>query len=159
MDDHERPLKKRGERAARLMGAHLRQAGLVPEQVLCSTARRTRDTLEGLALPDELPRRFEPELYLATPGRMLDRLETVEASCRSLLLIAHNPGTAQLAAWLTGSGDPAAAQRMATKYPTAGLAVLEFDGADASEAGDRSGWALQPGSGRLVSFTCPRDLE
>ncbi|MBV9802302.1 MAG: histidine phosphatase family protein, partial [Solirubrobacterales bacterium] len=53
LDDHERPLAARGRRALDVIAAHLAATGTEPELVLCSSARRTRETLDGIAVGGE----------------------------------------------------------------------------------------------------------
>ncbi len=153
LDDFDRPLAKRGRRAGKLMAEHLRRHGLRPHMVLCSAARRTRDTLaliEG-ALGGGVATHVERDLYEADAGDLLRRLQTLDPSVPSVMMIGHNPGLEILATALAGRGDGAAHQRMTDKYPTGALAVLTC------ETGD---WAaLAPGSCRLEGFVSPRDLE
>ena len=69
---------------------------------------------------------------------------------RTLLLIGHNPGLGSLAASLCGSGAKKTLERMSTKFPTAGLAVIDFDVAHWSD--------IANGAGRLEAFVRPKDL-
>ncbi len=152
LDDHARPLDGRGERAAAVMGVHFAQREYQPSLVLCSSARRTRETLD-LLLP-HLPVRpellIERRIYLASGGQLLARLQEVDDETSQLLLIGHNPGIADLAQGLAGSGPRDPLRRMAAKFPTAALSVCELDL-------DR--WRdLAPESGRLLDFTTPKDL-
>ena len=98
LPDQERPLAKRGRRAAKAIGRHVREAGVEPELVLCSTARRARETLErvepALGSPDV---RIEPRLYEAGSDELLDCLRAVADHVGSVMLIGHNPGLQQLA--------------------------------------------------------------
>jgi len=154
LDDLERPLGKRGRAAAMAVGLHLAQAGIVPDQVLCSSAKRTRETLEAVqsAAGAALPARFEKGLYLAEAPTLLRRLRRLNDSLASVMLIGHNPGLEQLALLLTddAGGDQAARRRLTAKYPTAALAVIEAD---------LLRWAdLAPSTGRLATFIRPRDL-
>jgi len=150
--DHERPLSRRGERAAAELAGHFRRAGLAPDLVLCSSARRTVDTLAALrsALPAAVAVRVTDALYEVGPGAILDEVRQVPDTVELLLVVGHNPGMAGLAMGLAGpDGDPQALRAMALKYPTGGLATLEFDGA----------WpALAWGAARLTGFIRPRDL-
>jgi phosphohistidine phosphatase len=150
--DFDRPLNGRGRQAAVRLGLYLRDARVRPEIVLCSAARRTRETwdliepaLAGAAIC------IDPVFYEADSDALLTRLRRIEDRFASALLIAHNPGLADLAGRLAGgAGDPDALSRLAEKYPTAGLAALETN----------AGWAdLGPGTCRLMSFTCPADLK
>ena len=100
LPDHDRPLNGRGRSAAPRVGAHMRAEGYLPDLVLCSTATRTRLTLEGVLseLEVEPAIEFEEELYLAAPSEMLDLVRSVPDTVESVLLVGHNPGTGMLAA-------------------------------------------------------------
>jgi phosphohistidine phosphatase len=148
--DHDRPLAGRGRRAAKAIGRHLREQGVEPELVLCSTARRARQTFEGIE--PALGRgavRVEPELYGAGPADLLARLQEIAPSVRSVMVIGHNPGLEQLALLLARDGPRV--RELDAKFPTGALATLAFRG---------SGWgALGRGTAELIEFIRPRDLE
>jgi phosphohistidine phosphatase len=147
--DHDRPLAPRGKRAANAIAEHLRDEGVAPELVLCSSSQRTRETLERIApaLGDEVRVEIERELYAASPDRLLERLRAVDDDAESVMLIGHNPGIEQLALSLAGDGEKLTDVRR--KYPTAALATLEFDGR----------WSeLEPGTARLTDFVKPKQL-
>ena len=151
--DHDRPLAPRGDRAARLVAEHLRSEGVHPALVLCSSARRTRDTLELIrpALAADADVRIEPDLYGADPDEILDLVRTVDESVPSVLVIGHNPGLEDLAFHLAGDGDEAALDELRTKFPTAALARFDLG---------PSTWAdLGAGAAYLTSLVVPRDLE
>lgn len=151
--DHDRPLSERGRRAAAAMAAHLRRSGAAPDLVLCSSARRTQETLAAIrgALPRGVPVETTDDLYEVGADSLLERLQQVPSSAATLLLVGHNPGIEDLAARLAGpGGDRAAAEALGRKFPTGALATLQFDGA----------WAdLAWGAARLTGFVAPRDLE
>ncbi len=114
--------------------------------MLCSSAIRTRETLERLQF-DDAPVLIEEQLYGAGATALLGRVSAVPSEVQTLVVIAHNPGIEDLARWLAGDGDRLAA---AGKFPTGAVADLEF-GID--------GWAeVAPGRGRVLSFVLPRDL-
>jgi phosphohistidine phosphatase len=160
--DHDRPLARRGIRTAPVMGRWLREAGLLPGQVLCSTARRARETWQfaqaGLAATP--PVTFDARIYESTATGLLAVIRDVPPATGTLLLIGHNPALEDLALLLaTDPGDqagpgPAGAApgdlaRMRAKFPTAAIAVLGFPGT----------WSgLAPGRARLTAFVMPRDL-
>jgi phosphohistidine phosphatase len=129
--DHDRPLARRGKRAADAMGRYMREHGIEPEVVLCSSATRTRQTLERLGLPDA---RIEPELY----GADAATLRALIPDASSAMLIGHNPGMQDLALSLARSG--AKLGELAEKFPTGARATIELD------------------TGELVDFVRPRDL-
>ncbi len=109
LPDHDRPLNARGTVEAPLMGKAMAEHGLDPDVVLCSTARRTRDTLE-LVLPElktEPKVTYEDGLYHGTPAEMLAIVQTVPPSASQVLLVGHNPEIQTFALDLIGSGRQA----------------------------------------------------
>jgi phosphohistidine phosphatase len=147
--DHDRPLAPRGRRAAKAIAGHLLERSIEPELVLCSTARRARQTLERIEpVLGTAVVRFEPELYHAGAHTLLDRLRAVDDTVDSVLLIGHNPAVQQLALQL--AHPTRELRELEAKFPTAGLATLVFPD---------PGWrALAPHSGELTEFVRPRDL-
>ncbi len=151
LGDFERPLAPRGKKAAPCMGAYIESEGLVPEIVLCSTARRARQTLElASAEWGSSPEiRYEDGLYHAGPGEMLRLLQTLPTSCGHAMLIGHNPGMYSLATTLSGDGNGDALDTLEKNFPTAALAVLAFE---------RDWKTIIPGAGHLQRFVLPREL-
>ncbi|HOW95286.1 SixA phosphatase family protein [Mycolicibacterium fallax] len=150
-----RPLAPRGLREAGLAGDWLRSpASASPpiQAVLCSTATRTRQTLErtGLSAPVE----FVDGLYGASPGSVIAEINRVDEErfgfdAGTLLVIGHEPAISTVALRLAGAPgtSPAAVDRITAKYPTSAMAVLRFTGP----------WsALSAGTAALVSFHVPR---
>ncbi|MGD9501699.1 MAG: histidine phosphatase family protein [Methyloceanibacter sp.] len=151
--DRERPLAARGLADAPLMGKAMAERGLVPDLVLCSSARRTRDTLD-LVLPElqaEPKVVYEDALYHASAEEMLDMLHGLQPGPSRVLLVGHNPEIQSFALDLVGSGSKAYRERLRTKYPTAGLAVINFDGGTWSD--------IAVNSGTLSLFLSPKDLR
>ena len=134
------------------MAAHLESEGIRPALVLCSPARRTRQTLDALqpALGGGAKVRVEPALYGATAGEILELLLLVDPANDSAMVIGHNPGLEDLALLLAGDGDEAALAQLDTKFPTAALATLEL--------GDAPWAELVPGAAFLRSVVLPRSL-
>jgi phosphohistidine phosphatase len=153
LDDHDRPLAGRGRRAAKAMGTHLEERAVRPSLILCSSARRTRETLDRLLphLGPEPQVRIEREIYLASRGELLARLRRVDDCEDSVLLIGHNPGIAELARGLVGDGPAETIQRMNRKFPTAAFAAFALPLHRWQE--------LTLGNTRLTEFTTPRDLS
>ena len=156
MDDHDRPLNKRGRRDAPRMGEYLHAHKWEPARVLCSTAARTRQTwnLIAPALSVQPEVHFEKALYLAACPALLSTVRKTQPAVSSLMMIGHNPGLEQLAQKLASPGVSASEQdrveALRVKFPTCALAVLEF-GCDWRE--------VAPGSGRLAAFVRPKDIE
>ena len=152
LPDHDRPLNERGRAAAPRVGAHMEEVGHLPDLVLCSTATRTRQTLDAVLSEWEAEPaiEFQEELYLAGPGEMLDLVRSVPDTVDSVLVVSHNPGTGILAAALCGEGPPERIHLMRAKFPTAGLAIIELN---------VNRWTdVESGCGSLKEFVRPRDL-
>ena len=152
-DDFDRPLNNRGRRNARALAAHIRRSNIHPSFILCSAARRTRETYDILSAELEgVPVSFEAELYEAARHDLLERLRRLDDQLASVLMIGHNPGLERLATALSGGhGEARPLARLAEKYPTGTLAVLEADIDQWS--------ALRDSCCRLTGFVRPSDLD
>ena len=153
LPDRDRSLNTRGMTEAPVMGKVMFKHGLDPDLVLCSTARRTRDTLQ-LVLPElkTEPRIvYEDDLYHGTSAEMLDLLHKVGAGTAQVLLVGHNPELQSFALDLIGSGSKQLKDRLEAKLPTAGLVVLRFP------AGAWKDVAIN--SGKLELFLTPSDVK
>jgi phosphohistidine phosphatase len=124
VDDLQRPLSRRGRETARLIGKHLPAWVDRLDLVLCSSARRTRETLElVLAQLSPQPRRLiEDELYLASCEGLTQRLRRLNARDAHVLLIGHNPGLHELALALADQNSAAYAALASSKFPTVAYA-------------------------------------
>ena len=146
--DFDRPLDERGRSEASQVGVGLAESGVQVDAVLCSSARRTVETWQGLCaswspgVEAELLR----GLYLASADELLASLIPLDRALDSVLLVAHNPGIHELAVALAGEGDRDTYQRMRSAYPPGALSELQFDGA----------WAeLRAGVATLRRFDTP----
>jgi phosphohistidine phosphatase len=150
--DEKRPLAARGRAEAPLIGAFMARERLRPDLALISPAQRTRETwpLVAAAFAKPPPQRIEPRLYMAGADGLLDFVRAADADAATLLLLGHNPGLEELAHLLIGGGEREAKKRLAAKFPTAALAVIEFAADDWTE--------LQPHEGTLSHFVTPRSL-
>lgn len=173
LEDFDRPLGKRGRQAAKAVAKYLAKHDIAPDHVLCSSARRTRETLELVhrGMGAAVPVRFEKGVYMAEAAALLRRLRRLNDSLSSVMLVGHNPGLERLALALispapggsggggggggeggseVGGGD-GLRQALAAKFPTGALAVIEA-------RIDR--WHdLAPATARLTAFVKPKDLE
>lgn len=119
VEDHERPLNKRGKTTAPRMGRLLSKEGLLPDLILSSTAVRARDTAKALAKAASFkgPIELLEGLYLATAGKLMDEAQShTPDSVGRLLLVGHNPGMEDLVEILSGKREA---------FPTGALAVFE----------------------------------
>jgi phosphohistidine phosphatase len=146
--DFERALRPRGQRDSAAAGRWLAASGLRPDLVLCSAARRTRQTWQHLsaALPASPPGgtpevSAEQRLYQADSEDVADIIRTAGDDFATVMYIGHNPAAAGLVELLTGT-EPA--------FPTAAIAVV----------GVRGNWAdLAPGDGQLIASWTPADAQ
>lgn len=142
--DHDRPLAPRGERAAAAMAVYCRQQGIAPDVILCSSARRTVETLAILrgGLPDGVKVETTRDIYEVGASQIVTRLKALPAKARIAMVIGHNPGMEDAVRLLTGDG-------VGVKFPTCALATLE----------STSGWAsLGPRTASLRRFVTPKEL-
>ncbi len=149
LDDHDRPLGARGRADAPRVATHLAARGLAPEVVLCSSARRTRETLELVEpVTAGAEQRVEEQLYGATGAALLERVRALPESVTTALVIGHNPACQDLVVALAGAG--ARVDQARTKLPTAAVAVLSVPTA----------WqALSRGEATLTELVLPKELR
>lgn len=151
--DFDRPLNKRGRRAAATVGRALRAHGMEFDAVIASPALRVVETLQdvGEGYGRTFDQQEEQGLYLASPATLLERIQQVDDGVQRLLVVGHNPGLEQLAAMLTRDDESGKLGELQDKYPTATVAEIRFD---------VESWAdVDAGRGTLTRFIRPRDLD
>lgn len=153
--DHERPLADRGRQAVELLRRHLAEQGIDPELILCSSARRTRDTLTGVLPARASEALIEPELFMVGADQLLRRLRLVDPAVASVMVVGHNPTLQMLTLNLAGAEAehrPADAEGLAEirgKLPTGALVTLGFE----------VPWAeLAHGTAQLEDYVRPKAL-
>lgn len=142
LSDFERPLNERGRRAAPFMGGVLKREGLVPDHIICSPAKRTRETAELVqaAVGLEFEVRNDASIYEATAGELIEVVSATPYTSQRVLLIGHNPSSEQLVQIITGAIEA---------MPTAALAVIDLD---------IDSWAeIAPGKGKLRRLFRPKE--
>ena len=147
--DRKKPLSSGGKEEAQTMGVYFKNHKYVPQQVLCSDATRTRQTLEvllpSLGEPDVL---YKPKLYLASVGELFQQIHAVDDELDTLLVLAHNPGVQHAAAMLAGYGSADRLRRLHLMFPTASAAILTIG---------RDRWIdFEPGLATLKAFVQPK---
>jgi phosphohistidine phosphatase len=153
LDDRQRPLSPRGEKAAPAMGTFMRRRELIPDLVLCSPARRARETWRLMAkeVPEAPVPSVEEAVYdFGNGGRLLEAVRRRGDKARSVLVVGHNPSIERLALRLVKDSDPDLVARMTHKYPTGALAVIDFAAPNWRDIGETAG--------KLASFTRPKDV-
>lgn len=152
LDDHDRPLNARGKAAAPVMARWLAAQALVPDVVLCSTAKRARQTVKRMR--DAVPALPEPELlpglYHAMPGQIMAQLRNLPPTARCVMVVAHQPGLGATAARLADGSEPPDCAAAFGHFPTAAVAVLEL--------GEGSWRAIGWGRAAFRRFARPKDL-
>jgi phosphohistidine phosphatase len=144
LPDHDRPLNKRGKADAPRMGALLRREELLPDLILCSTAKRARTTAK-LALKEsgyEGELRLDRELYSFDAEPYLEALAEVEDGHRCVMVVGHNPAMEDLVEILVGHFE---------RMPTAALAHIDLPIERWSELDEEV-------EGELVDLWRPREL-
>lgn len=152
--DFDRPLNKRGAKAALLIGRFANAQQLAFDHLIASPAVRVAETLDIFAEGYGHPVRtiWDRRIYLASSATLMDVIHDLPDSNQSVLMAGHNPGLEDLILGLVpDNGASPLRDEVEIKLPTASLAVMEL-------AVDR--WAdTAPGCARLLSFTRPRDLD
>jgi phosphohistidine phosphatase len=139
LPDHDRPLNKRGKRARTTVADHV--AGWKVDLVVCSTARRARDTAKPVIDALGCRARYDAALYANDADGLLAVVRELDDDDGAVMLVGHNPSMEELTALLCDRSPD---------YPTAALGSIEL-------AVDR--WAdVSSGSGTLTSFVTPAEL-
>ena len=152
VQDHERPLNKRGQKASTAIGKYLKLSQITPDVILSSDSARTTQTINnatreaGITTPID----FKPNLYLATPGEMLKELAKIDESITSVMIVCHNPGAEMITAILARDGNKIALNNLNRKFSTCGLACMNIQSADWDK--------LDMGSAYLDEFVSPQTL-
>ena len=143
--DHDRPLNKRGEKDAPWMGKLLKKAKLLPDLIICSTAKRARKTVEAVAdkagYKGEI--QYTGDFYMADPEDYLKALQNVSDECDCVMVVGHNPGMQELVSELSGRDET---------FPTAALAQLRLPIQHWRELDDQT-------RGELVNLWRPKELK
>jgi phosphohistidine phosphatase len=143
VNDANRPLTSRGQRDSAAAGQWLRGAALTPERVVCSTARRARETWEHVSSSmgpagKKADVSFDPRVYEADAAELMDLVREYPDETSMVLMVGHNPAALQLVLDLTAHRD--------LFFPTCALAVIRI----------RGSWAdVAPGGGQLMKFWSP----
>ena len=149
LDDHDRPLNKRGKLDAPRIGELMRKEELLPDFILCSTARRARSTAEAAAQASgyEGEILYTRDLYAAGPEAYLEAMSALDDQYACVMVVGHNPGLEELLEELTGEAE---------HLPTGALARVDLDIQGWQEL---SGEVCAEPCGRLAGLWTPRALD
>jgi phosphohistidine phosphatase len=151
--DFDRPLNRRGRKAAQTIGREMRELGLGFDAVLASPAARVVETLAevGTGYGEAIRPQYDERLYLASLQSLMDVIHETDSGTERLLIVGHNPGLELLALHLADRDEDGLRSELAVKYPTATLAEIELPIDD---------WGkVEAGTGRIRKFIRPRDLD
>jgi phosphohistidine phosphatase len=151
-DDYERTLTERGRADAGLVAAYIAKQAPEPDLMIHSGAARTRETADIVArkLSPGLEVAVEPDIYDADRASLLRLLRGLPEDSPTVVVVGHNPGMAEVARLLTGRGDAGQIAKMSVKFPTSGVAIIEFPTHSWEDIGPRAG--------SLVAFVTPAAL-
>lgn len=152
LDDHDRPLNRRGKDAAPVIGAWLHHRGHHPDVIVSSSSKRTLQTIELMqpAMPNLPEPIIERRLYHSTPPEMRDRVTMLPNHAACAMLVGHQPGLGSLLRLLADGSERSRCRRAYEHFPTAAAAVLELP---------IQTWAdLCFGIAHFVDFAKPREL-
>ncbi|WP_430779683.1 SixA phosphatase family protein [Actinoplanes sp. G11-F43] len=145
-DDYDRALSERGNADADAAGTWLADERLRPDLVICSPAKRTRQTWQGVAIALDQGRNsrpapevhYEESMYLGRGGEVFDLLRAVPDTVRTVLVVGHNPTMSEVSALLLPDEQYTGT---VLEMKTSGLAV---------HTGEKPWSSVEPGSMRLT---------
>jgi phosphohistidine phosphatase len=143
--DHERPLAKRGRKAASRMGRFLAEVGETPDRIVSSTAVRARTTAERVMKGGSFkcPLELSEALYGTSAEGVIAAASEVDAADGTLLVVGHDPVWSELVSKLIGGGS--------VRMPTAAVACVKLE---------LDGWQqLGPACGQLEWHVTPKMLK
>lgn len=129
LDDHERPLTKKGERLCEVVANDLGRLKAQIDVVLCSTAKRCVQTYEGVNKHRPLAASLElsSNLYLADVHELLAHIRRLDNGYHSAMLVGHNPGLHELCLQLASqASDKSRVRELKSRFSPPSLAVFEF---------------------------------
>ncbi len=152
--DFDRPLNKRGDKAAAVMGLYMKREGLAFDQVVASPAVRVIDTIDGVVkgYGQRIEANWDRRIYLASSASLMDVLRDIGDGPKSVLMVGHNPGMEDMVFDLVpDDGSSPLRDEVYEKYPTGALAQIEIA---------IDSWAdIDRGKGKITRFVRPRDLD
>ena len=157
MTDFDRPLNKRGRKAAKKVGLALRERGLAVDRIVCSPAQRAKETVERFergfergfeSLP---PVSLEPRLYMCATGTLIDVIRDLPDDAATVMIVGHNPGFHDIVLRMTLPDEQGLRDKVGANYPTGAFALIDFP---------VTSWAdVAPATGEIRDVIVPRELR
>ncbi len=135
------------------MGEYLFQQSIDPDLIICSSAKRARQTLKQVSKIWQTDAKIvlEDRLYLASTSTILSLLEEYGTSANHIMIVGHNPGFHMLASSLADTGDRHDLVTLSQRYPTGTLCVIKLNATQ---------WQnIDSEAGELAIFTTPKSLN
>lgn len=142
LEDFDRPLNKRGSKDAPKMGRRLAKAGILPDLIISSPARRAYNTAMIIAVEIGYDKEIQKDktIYEAATSDLLEVIRAIDDKYKVVMMIGHNPAFTSLSYYLT--------RHSVTNIPTAGVFTIDFS---------KDSWAdVSQGSGKFISFDYPK---
>ncbi len=152
-EDRHRPLTREGIAAATALAGLMQDRGYIPDFVICSPARRTRQTLQKITeVIGDIPAIYPSTAYYTSIGQLYEMLKQVDSNYHSVLLVSHNPSIHGLGKFLMGMGPGEIVSRLNIEYRECTMTVLDCP---------IDGWAtLTPNQNDLEDLLVPgRDFN
>lgn len=152
LTDFDRPLNKRGRKAAKKIGRELKARGLAFGRIVSSPAQRAKETVERFQLgyEQDCNVHFEPTIYLASTGTLLGLVNALPDDAGPVMIVGHNPGFHDIVLRLTKENDDGLRDKVGANFPTGAFALIDFPA-------DK--WAnVEPASGEIRQVIFPREL-
>ena len=152
LTDFDRPLNKRGRKAAKKMGRILRERGLAFGQIVSSPAQRAKETVERFRIgyEQDCDVRFEPSIYLASTGTLLGLVNGLSDDAGTVMIVGHNPGFHDIVLRLTRENGDGLRDKVGANFPTGAFALIDFP---------VEKWAdVEPASGEIRLVIFPREI-
>lgn len=150
--DFERPLNKRGRKAAKKVGRELKARGFSCDRIVCSPATRARETVERFEIGYESlpPVSFEPQLYMCSTGTLIGVINSLSDDADTVMIVGHNPGFHDIVLRMTRANGNGLREKVGANYPTGAFALIDFP---VDKWND-----VEPASGEIRDVIFPREL-
>ncbi|HVH37004.1 MAG TPA: histidine phosphatase family protein [Sphingomicrobium sp.] len=153
LTDFDRPLNKRGRKAAKKVGRELKSRGLALDQIVCSPATRAKETVERFAVGYEsVPAvSYEPKLYMCSTGTLIEIINALPDEAGTVMIVGHNPGFHDIVLRMTRPDGNGMREKVGANYPTGAFALIDFP---------VGSWAeVEPATGEIRQVIFPRELR
>jgi len=153
LTDFDRPLNKRGRKAAKKVGRELKSRGFAFDQIVSSPAQRAKETVERFAKGYEqlTDIRFEPNLYMCSTGTLMGVINALPDDAQTVMIVGHNPGFHDIVLRVTKDSGNGLREKVGANYPTGAFALIEFPVDHWTE--------VTPALGEIKQVIFPRELK